>query len=148
MEELSPGGLRSDSGWGCMIRSGQMLMANALTLQRLGRQWRWRGSGKDGRSITPYHQAIKLTMIWHTSNMIYKLKQLLYHSQSDSSRMHRRRNDVDVTTATSALEMQEEMEHRRILRLFGDSRRCPLSVHNLCDAAAKGKTHTMIWEKF
>ena len=56
--------------------------------------------------------------------------------------MHRRRNDVDVTTATSALEMQEEMEHRRILRLFGDSRRCPLSVHNLCDAAAKGKnTH-------
>ena len=47
-----------------------------------------------------------------------------------------------MTTATSALEMQEEMEHRRILRLFGDSRRCPLSVHNLCDAAAKGKnTH-------
>ena len=29
------------------------------------------------------------------------------------------------------------MEHRRILRLFGDSRRCPLSIHNLCDAAAK-----------
>ena len=89
--------------------------------------------------------AINLTM-----NMIYKLKQLFYHShpQSDPSRLQRRRNDVDVTTATSALEMQEEMEHRRILRLFGDSRRCPLSVHNLCDAAAKGKTHTMIWGKF
>ena len=93
---------------------------------------------------------MNLTMIWHTLNMIYKLKQLFYHShpQSDPSRQHKRRNDFEVTTATSALEMQEEMEHRRILRLFGDSRRCPLSVHNLCDAAAKGKTHTMIWEKF
>ena len=79
-------------------------------------------------------------MIWHTLNMIKKLK--YSHPQSDTSRQHKRRNDVDVTTATSALEMQEEMEHRRILRLFGDSRRCPLSVHNLCDAAAKGKdTH-------
>lgn len=95
MEELSPGGLKSDCGWGCMIRSGQMLVANALVLQRLGRQWRWR---------------------------------------PERSKRKRRpsRGGNDVTTA---VEMQDDIEHRRILRLFGDSLRCPLSIHNLCKAA-------------
>lgn len=30
-------GFSSDSGWGCMIRSGQSLLANAMLIQRLGR---------------------------------------------------------------------------------------------------------------
>lgn len=31
------GGFTSDTGWGCMIRSGQSLLANALAITRLGR---------------------------------------------------------------------------------------------------------------
>lgn len=34
---LDQGGFTSDSGWGCMIRSGQSLLANALVMLRLGR---------------------------------------------------------------------------------------------------------------
>ncbi|KAJ9665966.1 Cysteine protease atg4 [Coniosporium apollinis] len=34
------GGFTSDSGWGCMIRSGQSLLANALVMLQLGREWR------------------------------------------------------------------------------------------------------------
>jgi cysteine protease ATG4 len=30
-------GFASDSGWGCMIRSGQSLLANTIAIQRLGR---------------------------------------------------------------------------------------------------------------
>ncbi|KAL2024834.1 hypothetical protein VTK56DRAFT_5655 [Thermocarpiscus australiensis] len=33
-------GFSSDTGWGCMIRSGQSLLANAISIARLGRDWR------------------------------------------------------------------------------------------------------------
>lgn len=39
-------GFASDSGWGCMIRSGQSLLANAMVIQRLGRGPLYRSSGE------------------------------------------------------------------------------------------------------
>ena len=33
-------GFSTDTGWGCMIRSGQSLLANALIILHLGREWR------------------------------------------------------------------------------------------------------------
>lgn len=41
--QLDQGGFTSDTGWGCMIRSGQSVLANTLVMLRLGRgcpcQW-------------------------------------------------------------------------------------------------------------
>ncbi|KAE8148829.1 putative cysteine protease atg4 [Aspergillus avenaceus] len=37
---MEPEGFTSDTGWGCMIRSGQSLLANAMFMLHLGRDWR------------------------------------------------------------------------------------------------------------
>ena len=49
---VDQGGFTSDTGWGCMIRSGQSLLANALVMLRLGRGmiyllWSFRDSRAD-----------------------------------------------------------------------------------------------------
>ncbi|OJJ00998.1 hypothetical protein ASPVEDRAFT_128274 [Aspergillus versicolor CBS 583.65] len=39
---IEPQGFTTDTGWGCMIRSGQSLLANAMAIVTLGRGWRRR----------------------------------------------------------------------------------------------------------
>jgi len=45
------GGFTSDTGWGCMIRSGQSLLANSLAVLQLGRNWRKGSNEQDHQHL-------------------------------------------------------------------------------------------------
>jgi cysteine protease ATG4 len=53
MQNLASPGFTSDAGFGCMIRSGQCILANTLQILRLGRDWTWLRDTPD-----PDHTAI------------------------------------------------------------------------------------------
>lgn len=54
-------GITTDCGWGCMVRSGQMILATSLNRWLLGKPWRLKGSSPEERikhrrvgSVTSY----------------------------------------------------------------------------------------------
>ncbi|KAM0789478.1 hypothetical protein ACM66B_000298 [Microbotryomycetes sp. NB124-2] len=46
-------GLTSDTGWGCMLRTGQSMLANAMVAVHLGRDWRRPLPGTSAANVVP-----------------------------------------------------------------------------------------------
>ncbi|KAH7401541.1 putative cysteine protease ATG4 [Pyrenochaeta sp. MPI-SDFR-AT-0127] len=56
VQNLTSPGFTSDTGFGCMIRSGQCILANALQTLRLGRHWRY----QDDATAKPHGEILSL----------------------------------------------------------------------------------------
>ncbi|KAA0712931.1 Cysteine protease ATG4C [Triplophysa tibetana] len=111
--------LTSDCGWGCTLRAGQMILAQALLLHILGRDWTW----PEAMTLEPLD-----TETW-TSSTARKLVATLEASlQGERAQVNHCPAQGGAEEADSYL---KEAHHRTIVSWFGDGHSAQLGVHRL-----------------
>uniref|UniRef100_A0A8C6Y838 Cysteine protease n=1 Tax=Naja naja TaxID=35670 RepID=A0A8C6Y838_NAJNA len=124
--------LTTDCGWGCTLRTGQMLLAQGLILHFLGRDWTWANAfvfeNPESESWTT-QTVKKLTASLETS--LIREREFRNQSNHPKSPIHTRENEESI----------EEQYHRRIISWFADSPLANFGLHQLIEYGRKsGKT--------
>jgi cysteine protease ATG4 len=115
---------RTDAGWGCTLRSAQMMVANALSIHTRGRDWR--RSVEERRrydAVEPRRQVEEPVAAAgeegaHTHTLAFI-----------SEVVDRVRNPVETRTKRGCDSQTD------VIRLFADDDRAPFSIFRLCEAA-------------
>lgn len=118
--------LTSDCGWGCMLRAGQMMLAQALILHLLGRDWTW----SEALTLQPLD-----TETWTTTaakRLVASLEASLQGSPGSSELKSSEKPPTQAfCSAEEADAHLKEMYHRTLVSWFGDSPSSQLGIHQL-----------------
>ncbi|XP_026179835.1 cysteine protease ATG4D-like [Mastacembelus armatus] len=104
--------LTTDSGWGCVLRTGQMLLAQGLLLHLMPPDWTWSVS----------HHAVK-------DDMDLKSRPA-GRGQSFQEGPHNRSRKLSLG---SLLDRPMEATHRRVVSWFADRPEAPFGIHHLVE---------------
>uniref|UniRef100_A0A8C6UGI1 Cysteine protease n=1 Tax=Neogobius melanostomus TaxID=47308 RepID=A0A8C6UGI1_9GOBI len=104
--------LTTDSGWGCMLRTGQMLLAQGLLLHLMPPDWSW----------TPNLHSVKDDMDLQDS-----------HTSASSDPRQRNNKLGRHLSLGSLLDRPMEGTHRRVVSWFADNPSAPFGIHKLVD---------------
>uniref|UniRef100_A0A8C1JCB1 Cysteine protease n=1 Tax=Cyprinus carpio TaxID=7962 RepID=A0A8C1JCB1_CYPCA len=114
--------ITSDCGWGCTLRAGQMILAQALLLHILGRDWTW----AEALTLEPLD-----TETW-TSSAARRLVATLEASiQGERVQVTQQRLCAAQGGAKEAESYLQEAYHRTIVSWFGDGPSALLGIHRL-----------------
>ncbi|NXV03130.1 ATG4C protease, partial [Cettia cetti] len=125
--QIKGSALTTDCGWGCTLRTGQMLLAQGLMLHFLGRAWVWPEALAMDSSEESWTSSTvrKLTASFEASLTAEREPKILPRPQRPA------RRDWDVT------EMRNEVYHRKIISWFGDSPLAAFGLHQLIEYGKK-----------
>eukprot|EP00062_Callorhinchus_milii_P026470 gi/632988612/ref/XP_007883206.1/ PREDICTED: cysteine protease ATG4D [Callorhinchus milii] len=125
----------TDCGWGCMLRSGQMLLAQGLLVHLLSRNWTW----PDALLSAETESEPKSPSKARTGIVSWPVIPEVLSSQQErgggggraggpraAPASSQARRPVSVTTPG-----REEREHRRVVAWFGDHPKAAFGVHQL-----------------
>uniref|UniRef100_A0A8C1ICM8 Cysteine protease n=1 Tax=Cyprinus carpio TaxID=7962 RepID=A0A8C1ICM8_CYPCA len=123
--------ITSDCGWGCTLRAGQMILAQALLLHILGRDWTW----SEALTLEPLD-----TETW-TSSAARRLVSTLEASiQGERAQVTQPICAAAQGGAEEADSYLQEAYHRTIVSWFGDAPSTQLGIHRLVQLGmASGK---------
>lgn len=118
--------LTSDCGWGCMLRAGQMMLAQGLMLHFLGRDWTW----PEALTLQPLD-----TETWTTTaakRLVASLEASLQGAPGPSALSSSPQpQGPSFGSAEEAEAHLKEMYHRTLVSWFGDCPSAPLGLHRL-----------------
>lgn len=129
--------LTTDCGWGCTLRTGQMLLAQGLILHFLGRAWTWPDAlnieNSDSESWTS-HTVKKFTASFEAS--LSGERELKTPTISLKETVGRYSDDHET---------RNEIYHRKIISWFGDSPLALFGLHHLIEYGKKSGKKAGDW---
>nr|XP_054092324.1 cysteine protease ATG4C isoform X1 [Callithrix jacchus]XP_054092325.1 cysteine protease ATG4C isoform X1 [Callithrix jacchus]XP_054092326.1 cysteine protease ATG4C isoform X1 [Callithrix jacchus]XP_054092327.1 cysteine protease ATG4C isoform X1 [Callithrix jacchus]XP_054092328.1 cysteine protease ATG4C isoform X1 [Callithrix jacchus]XP_054092329.1 cysteine protease ATG4C isoform X1 [Callithrix jacchus]XP_054092330.1 cysteine protease ATG4C isoform X1 [Callithrix jacchus]XP_054092331.1 cys len=135
--QIEGSALTTDCGWGCTLRTGQMLLAQGLILHFLGRAWTWPDAlnieNSDSESWTS-HTVKKFTASFEAS--LSGERELKTPTISLKETIGKYSDDHEI---------RNEIYHRKVISWFGDSPLAPFGLHQLIEYGKKSGKKAGDW---
>ncbi|KAL7845497.1 hypothetical protein AOLI_G00236890 [Acnodon oligacanthus] len=144
--QLEGSNLTSDCGWGCMLRSGQMLLAQGLVVHFLPLDWRWpecpQLTDVDFEVLRPRSPSRTAAISIPSFSSSWGAGMTQKQSSSIASEGLKRAHSGRFQ---SGREPQAEGLHRRVVSWFGDQPSAPFGVHRLVELGKESGKRAGDW---